>query len=63
MKRNKNLILFSLLLIFVKFILMRTKAFKMFSKFIFELAIRFKDYAVHFLTRSSSGGAIALQKA
>jgi len=42
---------------------MRTKAFKMFSKFIYELAIRFKDYAVHFLTRSSSGGAIALQKA
>ena len=57
MKRNKNLILFSLLLIFVKFILMRTKAFKMFSKFIYELAIRFKDYAVHFFS------AIAIQKA
>lgn len=53
MKRTKNLIMLGILVVFVKFFFMRTKSFKMVSHFVYELAIRLKNYAFMLLTKPS----------
>lgn len=54
MKLKRNLMLVGVFMVFFKFILMRTAMFKSVNKFVYQLALTFKDYALKAIGSGSS---------
>jgi len=54
MKLKRNLMLVGVFMVFFKFILMRTAMFKGVNKFVYQLALTFKDYALKAIGSGSS---------